>query len=79
MTRSQSRRVDPDFAERRAARSAVLFECFDDDHAATAVRVGETLVRWPNRYMDERGPETWARIMGLLDEIDAAEMGAAAE
>src|ERR1700724_4632063 len=34
MTRSQSRRVDPDFAERRGARSASTFECFDDDHAA---------------------------------------------
>jgi DNA polymerase I len=29
------------------------------------------LVRWPGRYMDKRGAETWARIMGLLDEIDA--------
>jgi DNA polymerase-1 len=43
------------------------------------LRVGETLVRWPDRYMDERGAETWARIMGLLDEIDAVEMGTAAE
>ena len=43
------------------------------------LRVGETLVRWADRYMDERGAETWARIMGLLDEIDAAEMGVAAE
>jgi hypothetical protein len=41
--------------------------------------LGETLVRWPDRYMDERGAETWARIMGLLDEIDAVEMGTAAE
>jgi DNA polymerase I len=43
------------------------------------LRIEDKMVRWPDRYMDERGAETWARIMGLLDEIDAAEMGTAAE
>jgi hypothetical protein len=30
------RHVDPEFAERKAARSASAFECLDDDHAAAA-------------------------------------------
>jgi DNA polymerase-1 len=34
------------------------------------LRVEAKTVRWPNRYMDERGAETWGRIMGLLDEIE---------
>jgi DNA polymerase I len=44
------------------------------------LRVGKPeLVHSPDRYMDKRGAETWGRIMGLLDEIEAAETRTAAE
>jgi DNA polymerase I len=36
------------------------------------LRVEDKTVCWPNRYMDKRGAETWARILGLLNEIDRA-------
>jgi DNA polymerase I len=41
------------------------------------LRVESKKVCWPDRYTDKRGAETWTRILGLLDEIDAGEMMAA--
>jgi hypothetical protein len=45
--------VSIDFAEQRGARSAVLFECFDDDHAATAAWFGLASAR-PKRQSQPR-------------------------
>jgi len=34
------------------------------------VRTDVEVVRWPDRYMDERGAVMWKRVMRLLDELD---------
>lgn len=34
-----------------------------------AIRTEARFVRWPDRYMDERGTETWNRVMTLLAQI----------
>ena len=34
-----------------------------------AVRTDAELVRWPDRYMDERGAVMWRRVTGLLEEL----------
>jgi hypothetical protein len=31
-----------------------------------------TIVRWPDRYMDERGVAMWELVMRLLDEITSS-------
>jgi hypothetical protein len=30
------------------------------------------LVRWPDRYLDERGADFWHRVVAHLDRIDEA-------
>jgi hypothetical protein len=54
-----------------AASSAIL--------SGFALRTDTKVVRFPGRYMDERGAEMWDRIIGLLEEIEAAEACVAAE
>ena len=29
-----------------------------------------TIIRWPDRYMDDRGRVMWDRVTGLLDQLD---------
>ena len=35
------------------------------------VRVDYEIIRYPDRYSDPRGMETWNRVHRLLDEMDA--------
>jgi DNA polymerase I len=32
------------------------------------IRTDAEVVRWPDRYMDERGEAMWGRVMSLLDQ-----------
>ena len=32
------------------------------------------VVRYPDRYVDERGEAMWKTVMGILDEIEAGEV-----
>jgi len=36
------------------------------------------VIRWPDRYMDERGEVLWGAIMGILDDLEAEETRKAA-
>jgi hypothetical protein len=36
------------------------------------IRTDATVVRWPDRYMDERGQAMWDRVVALLDQLDAS-------
>jgi DNA polymerase-1 len=60
----------------------------DDAVAATRIAMAEasrivlagfevatdvTVVRWPDRYLDERGADFWHRVVAHLDRIDEAE------
>ena len=36
------------------------------------LRSDAKIVRWPNRYMDDRGREFWGRVIGLLPEESGA-------
>src|SRR5262249_18315845 len=45
--------------EAMAEASAVVLAGFQ-------LRSDAKIVRWPDRYMDERGREFWGRVMGLL-------------
>jgi hypothetical protein len=38
-----------------------------------ALRSEAKIVRAPNRYMDKRGQRMWDVILGILDELEAAE------
>jgi DNA polymerase I-like protein with 3'-5' exonuclease and polymerase domains len=35
------------------------------------LRTEAKIVRWPERYMDQRGAKTWDTIMGILAELEA--------
>ena len=35
------------------------------------LRTEAKIVRWPERYMDERGARMWDTIMGILTELEA--------
>jgi hypothetical protein len=37
------------------------------------LRTHAAIVRWPDRYMDERGREFWDRVMALLPEATETE------
>ena len=56
--------IDAIVAETQAAMaeaSAVILDGF-------RLRSDAKIVRWPDRYMDERGREFWGRVMELVDE-----------
>jgi hypothetical protein len=36
------------------------------------IRTDAEVVRWPGRYMDERGKEMWNKVVGLLDRTREA-------
>jgi DNA polymerase I-like protein with 3'-5' exonuclease and polymerase domains len=40
------------------------------------LRMDAKIVQFPDRYMDKRGADMWARIMQLVDEIEMAELAA---
>ena len=40
--------------------------------AVVEVRTDAELVRYPQRYMDPRGEDMWARVMCLLEAIEGA-------
>ena len=35
------------------------------------LRTEAKIVRWPDRYMDDRGAKMWGTIMGILTDLDA--------
>jgi DNA polymerase I-like protein with 3'-5' exonuclease and polymerase domains len=39
------------------------------------LRTDAKIVRYPDRYMDNRGAEMWNRMMRLLDELEGMEVG----
>jgi DNA polymerase I len=39
--------------------------------AGFEVATDVTVVRWPERYLDERGADFWHRVVGHLDQLDA--------
>jgi hypothetical protein len=41
--------------------------------AGFEVATDVTVVRWPDRYLDERGADFWHRVVAHLDRIDEAE------
>ena len=49
----------PETQEAMAEASAVVLDGF-------RLRSDAKIVRWPDRYMDERGREFWGRVMALL-------------
>ncbi len=55
---------------------AIATECMEHASRLTldgvSVGVGADVIRWPNRYMDERGRAMWETVMGLLKETTAA-------
>jgi hypothetical protein len=55
-----------DTEEAMAQASEVILEGF-------RLRSDASIVRWPDRYMDERGREFWYRVMALLDRSDEPE------
>jgi DNA polymerase I len=36
--------------------------------AGLDIRTDADVIRWPNRYMDERGEVMWRKVIGLFDE-----------
>ena len=50
--------------EAMAEGSAVILDGFQ-------LRSDAKIVRWPDRYMDDRGREFWGRVMALLSEPEA--------
>jgi DNA polymerase I-like protein with 3'-5' exonuclease and polymerase domains len=36
------------------------------------LRSDAKIVRWPNRYVDERGEQMWGVVMGILDGVESA-------
>ena len=48
--------------------SAVVLDGFE-------LRTDAEIIRWPNRYMDERGEKMWNTVMSILDEIDEQDLG----
>jgi hypothetical protein len=59
--------LDGDVATMRAAMaeaSQVALGGFELDTDVSATR-------WPDRHMDERGEVMWARVMKILDEVEA--------
>ncbi len=60
------KQLDADIAELRALMaeaSRVVLGGFE-------VRTAAEVVRWPDRYADERGAVMWRRVTALLDELD---------
>ena len=58
-------RLDQDVAEMRALMTAA-------GRAVTGgldIRTDAEIVRWPDRYMDERGAAMWGRVMALLQDL----------
>lgn len=43
------------------------------------LRTEAKIVRWPERYMDERGAKMWDTIMGILAELEAEDEARSAE
>jgi hypothetical protein len=59
-------RIDDDVAAMRAAMaeaSRVVLAGFE-------LETDAKVVRWPDRYMDDRGRVMWDRVTGLLDQLD---------
>lgn len=40
-----------------------------------ALRTEAKIVRWPDRYMDERGAKMWDTVLAILDELQAEAVG----
>jgi len=60
-------RLNEDIAKLRAIMgeaSKIVLDGFE-------VRTDVEVVRWPNRYMDERGEMMWERVMQLLDGLES--------
>src|SRR5262249_18899838 len=41
-----------------------------------ALRTDVKIVRWPNRYMDERGVKMWETVQGILAELGGLDAAA---
>ena len=39
------------------------------------IKTDVKVVRWPDRYADERGALMWRRVTGLLEEVERSEGG----
>lgn len=65
--------------KQRYWRAAIMAEASRVVLNGFELRTEIEIVRWPNRYEDDRGIETWTRIMRLLDTIELEEMRLAAE
>jgi DNA polymerase-1 len=66
-------RLDQDIATMRAA----MAEASRAVLAGFVIRTDVQIVRFPDRYTDERGRVMWDRVMRLLDRYPAAERGVA--
>ena len=51
-----------------AAMEAAMAEASEIVLDGFRLRTEAKVVRWPDRYMDDRGREFWERVMGLLPE-----------
>ena len=61
-------RLDEDVATMRA----IMTRAGQAVTGALEIRTDAEVVRWPDRYMDERGEAMWNKIMGLLDRRDVS-------
>jgi DNA polymerase I len=59
-------RLDQDIARMQA----LMTEAGRIVTGGLSVRTEATVVRWPDRYMDKRGKEMWARVMRLLGDCE---------
>jgi len=57
-------RLDEDVA----AMQAIMSEAGRYVTGGLDIRTDADVIRWPDRYMDERGEVMWRKVIGLLDE-----------
>ena len=62
-------RIEHDVAEMRAAMAEASRAVLD----GFEIRTDANIVRYPDRYMDERGAVMWQRVMQLLTQCQQAE------
>jgi DNA polymerase-1 len=68
-------RIDGDAAKMAAIMAEASRVVLNGFELRTEIKI----VRWPDRYEDDRGVETWTRIMQLLDIVESSEIRLAAE
>jgi len=56
------------FDEDVAAMQAIMSEAGRYVTGGLDIRTDADVIRWPDRYMDERGEVMWRKVIGLLDE-----------